>query len=449
MLQVLAVLNLKTMINIDYIKKLIKLSVPIILGSIGIMLISTGDIYVASRYSTQAAASIGVSVGVSNPIFLIGIGLMMGISPILAIERGQGIDKRDRLLSILIFAFVIGIILSIITLVVNEFVPYLKINEKLVKPVMEYNKVVAFSFPFAFMFNAMKEYLQSYEEVMFPNFIAIIAVFVNLGLNFLLVFGGLGFEGMGQIGLAYASFGVRIFMALSLFIYILRKDKLVKYSHEFIMKCLKFSIPIAFMFFMEVTAFCAVSIISGKLDIISSATNNIIMTLASIAFMVPMAISSAVAVKVGNAYGRRDIDEIIHYIKASMAVVISFAIFSASLFYFFPQQMMNLMTRDKAVIALGVNALLIVAIFQIFDSLQVNLNGILRGLKQTKVSSIVVFFGFWIIGIPFGAYLTFYHNYGIQGLWIGLAVSLGIVAILLFSIKMIVIKSLKKEFNNA
>jgi MATE family multidrug resistance protein len=415
----------------ESVKSILKLSFPIIIGQLGQMLIVAGDVYIATMYSTKAVAGIGVAGGILNPIFLFGIGLMMGISPCLAVMRGQGNEGKNSLSTVLIYSLIVGFLLTFVMLLVNEATPLMGIDEALIPSIQQYISIVAWSFPFAIIFQGVKEYLQSYEKVLLPNIMAIMAVILNLGLNYIFVFGIEGIPGMGEVGLAYASLCIRVLLCVSLLLVVIPVHRLSRFSLELSKKVFLFSLPIAFMFFLEVLAFCVVAVLSGRLGVFEAATNNIIMTLASISFMIPLSISSAVAVKVGYAYGLKDKKVMLSFMKASILSVLIYILFSVSTFFFLPEHIMNFMTTDKEVIKLGVSLLFIVALFQFADGLQVILSGVLRGMNDTKTSSYLVFIGYWIIGIPIGIYLTFYLDFGTQGLWSGLAISLSLVAIAL------------------
>ncbi|MCO4753637.1 MAG: MATE family efflux transporter [Bacteriovoracaceae bacterium] len=410
------------------------------------MLIGAGDVYIASLHSTKTVAAIGVANGFINPIFLFGIGLMMGVSPLLAIKLGKGEKVRNSLGSIMAYSFGAGIVLSLITTIFGEtLVELIGIEPELVEPVTFYMSVVAWSFPFALAFQAGKEYLQAFEEVVAPNLMALAAVALNVVVNYVLVFGVGSYEGMDEKGLAVASLIIRIVLCIALLLY-LSREKWGRVSWLFIKDVMKFGYPVAFMFFMEVLAFCAVSVLSGKLGVVQAATNNIIMTLSSITFMIPLSISSAVAVKVGNAYGSKKFIMVDLSSKAALFITLMFTSFSAAAFYFFPAALMSITTTDSEVIRLGVNLLFVVALFQIVDGLQVTLAGILRGVDKTVTTSIMVFVGYWLFGIPMGAYLSFEAGMGVMGLWIGLASSLGVLATGLGILAFYVRKQLKETF---
>ena len=179
------------------IKLLLTLSFPIILGQLGQMLIGAGDVLIASKYSTNSVAAIGLANGVINPIFLFGIGLMMGISPSLARIRGEGKDTRQSLVTIIIYSFACSIVLTLLTLILNQTVPLLGFDAHIVPSIQSYIRIVAWSFPFAIVFQGIKEYLQAYEDVFIANAITIVDVIVNLIANYILVFGIGNFAGYG------------------------------------------------------------------------------------------------------------------------------------------------------------------------------------------------------------------------------------------------------------
>lgn len=423
------------------IKSLFILSFPIIAGQIGQMLIGTGDVYIAGLYSTKTVGAIGVANGLMNPIFLFGIGLMMGISPVLAIDNSKVAKPENSLFSILVYAFGMGVILSLISFLLSFLIPLFPLERALIPSIQQYIQIVVWSFPFAYLYQAIKEYLQAREEVFWPNFLSILAVIVNIGLNALLVFGFASFEGVGEIGLAYASLSIRVFLFLGVLL-LVRKELIYEINLITIKRVFKFSLPVAFMFFLEVLAFCSVSVLSGFFSVVAAAANNIIMTIASIVFMVPLSISSAVAVRVGNAFGMKDKERLLESALSAIMISLIFTVFSALSFYLFPEFIIRVFTRDSEVILLGVKLMGIVALFQLFDGLQVTLTGILRGMEQTKLSSIVVFIGYWVLGIPFGLLMAYQFDLQVYGLWIGLAVSLAMCAIILsFSFQRLYSKS--------
>lgn len=414
-------------------KSLFVLALPIYIGQIGQNLIGFGDMFVAAKHSTNAVAAIGVAVSVSNPLFLLGLGLTFGISSFLSIKRGEGDSSRNHLLNIILYALFIGFLITFATLLLNPLTSLIGIDPKIIDDVIEYNSIVAFSFPFAILFNALKEYEQAYEEVFLANFISVLAIFINIAVNFVFVFGYDNLvPAMGLKGLAYASLSIRVLMSLVFLLIVLRKEKMTQWHFGFIKELFNFSYMIGMMFFLEVLAFCIVGVLSGIIGETAAATNNIVINFATVAILAPMSLGSAASVKIGFEYGSKNIDGVKKYLISSQIIILTYIAFTISCFLLLNRSFMEFISEDPKIIELGIKVFIIIALFQFFDNLQIIFTGILRGLGEVKLPFFIMLFSYWIIGIPFGSYLTFKLNWGLEGLWVGLAISLFIVSVLLF-----------------
>lgn len=412
-------------------KELFNFSLPIVFGQLGLMLIALADVYVASQHSTLSAASLGVALGFINPIFLLGPGLLMGISPVLAIKRGRGEEPAHYFFSNLIYALAVSLFVMLLMFGVYLLIPYVGVEKKLIPFINKYILITVWSFPFACLFQAIKEYLQAFEKVILANIVAMSGVFINLFLNFGLVFGKWGLPQMGYDGLAYASLGVRLLTALFMLFFTLPLIKNFQIHLSYIKQVARFSIPIAAMIFLEVLGFCAVSILVGTIGIIDSAANSIVLNLASLTFMIPLSISSAATVKVGIQYGKKSFVGVLRFCLSALLLSEFFMCLSCCIFMLFPEQLMQQMSTDPKVIFIGVQLLFIVGIFQLVDGMQVTLAGILRGMEKTKESFYAIVLGYWVIGLPLGAFLAFSYELKAQGLWIGIAFALTIVMLTL------------------
>ena len=189
--------------------------------------------------------------------------------------------------------------------------------------------------------------------------------------------------------------------------------------------------PITIGLFFEVMAFCSVTLFVGKFHEIQTAANNIALNIASLAFMIPLSISAAVSVKVGHSYGERNYKNLQTFAEVSIFTSMCYTLLITVIFYFFPSFILSIFTQDTLVLDWGKKLLLLVCCFQLFDGAQVTLSGILRGISVTRAPSIAIFTGYWIIGLPLGYFLAFHQGFEAQGFWIGLAVSLALVAMML------------------
>ena len=429
-------------------KELFGFSLPIVFGQLGLMLIAMGDVYVASKHGTLSAASLGVAIGFMNPIFLFGMGMLMGVAPVLSIKRGKGENPSRFFFSNLVYAVLVSFVMMLLMQITNLIIPHVGIEQELIPYIQKYIHITIWSFPFSCVFQVIKEHLQSFEKVILANTVAIVAVGVNLVFNFGFVFGYWGLPEFGYDGLAYASLGVRIFLAVIMFGLCFHAIQSIKIDWAYIKEVTSFSFPIAAMIFLEVLGFCFVSIVVGTIGIDESAANNIVLNLASLTFMVPLSISSAVTVKVGLQYGKKDLLGVTRFTFSALLLSELFMCLSCSIFMLFPELLMQHMSLDPKVIFIGVQLLFIVGLFQLVDGVQITLAGVLRGLEKTKESFFAILIGYWLIGLPIGMYLTFYQDMKPQGLWIGLAFSLGIVSLVLGVITKKQLNVMKKSFSN-
>jgi len=427
-------------------KELLKFASPIILGQLGLMLIGTGDMIIAGRYSREALAAIGLAIAIANPIQISLLGLQFSISPLLAQKRGNGESIEPYFWTVLVYSLFISIVSATLTYLSINLLPLLNYGERLDPIIRDYLIITSFSSFGLCLYQGMKEFFQSQEKTFAANFVAILCVGVNLLFNYAFVFGKFGMPELKEQGLAWASLGVRMVMGSILFLTAFRWFKSTKKIDWSFMKQLwKLGGPIAISLFFEVMAFCSVTLFVGKFAEVQVAANNLALNIGSLAFMIPLSISAAVSVKVGHAYGERNFNRINIFSQVSLMTSLFFSIVMGLLFLTYPHAIMSLYTDDILVLDWAKKLLFWVACFQLFDGAQITIAGILRGLSITRAPSQAIFFGYWIIGIPLGYYLGFHGGFEAQGFWIGLAVSLAIVAVILGIILKKKLETLKQD----
>ncbi len=410
------------------------------------MLVGTGDMIVAGKYSRECLAAIGLAISIANPIQISLLGLQFSISPLLAQKRGLGEPLERYFWTVIFYCFLIGSLSCLLTYLSFKLVPLFNYGPVLEPIIQEYLIITSFSSFGLCLYQGMKEFFQANEKTFAANSVALLSAGINLGLNYIFVFGMFGMPALKESGLAWASLTIRTFSGIVLF---LAGCKLWRSRRSldrlFLKEMLKVGAPIGLSFFFEIMAFCSVTLFIGKLDEIQTAANNLALNIGSLAFMVPLSISAAVGVKVGHAYGERNFAAVRIYAQMSLLTSFIFTLFMGLLFHFFPQAILSLYTDDILVLDWAKKLLFWVACFQLFDGAQVTIAGILRGLSITRASSVAIFIGYWVVGIPLGYYLGFYYGLKAQGFWIGLAISLATVAGMLGFVLREKIGSLLKE----
>lgn len=416
----------------DALKQILIFAGPIIFGQIGLMLIGTGDMLIAGRYSRECLAAIGLAIAILNPIQISLLGMQFSIGPILAQKRGQGENIHQYFWTIIAYSLLISAFSCVVSLLSYPIVEILDYGPELNRIIKEYILITSFSTFGLGIYQGLKELYQSQERTFAANLLALVGAGLNLGLNYALVFGTWGMPELKEAGLAWASLSMRLFMAGALFViarHYWSERRFIDWG--LIKEFMKVGMPVTASLFFEIMAFCSVTLFVGRFAEEQIAANNLALNVGSLAFMIPLSISSAVAVKVGHAYGEKSFQRIRIFAQMSLLAAFSFSVLMGLFFYVAPNTVLGFYTQDALVIEWGKKLLFWVACFQIFDGAQVTLSGVLRGLSVTRASSIAIFVGYWIIGIPLGYYLGFHTNMQAQGFWLGLALSLAVVAVML------------------
>lgn len=423
-----------------YIRELLKISAPIILGNIGFILIGIGDVVIAGRHSTDTFAAISIATAILNCIFTFGIGLISSISPYLSNLRGGGKTVKKYFYPSIRFSMTLALITSLLIIAAIPVIPKLGFEEKLVYPIQEYMLISAFSTFGAYLHACLKEFLQTYEVVMFPNLVTLFCVALNVVLNIIFVFGWGVIPSMGVVGLAIASLLVRYFMGFALLIYCFVTMRFNNFHEKgYYKNLIKIGFPISLAVFIEFVAFNLIAILMGRVSGVYAAAQNLVCSLTTVSFMIPFAISNAIAIKVGFANGAGDVEELKKYAFIGTSMSVGFMICSALVFITFPKIIVGIFTVDEAIYKIVVPVMFVLGVFQIFDGLQISLSGICKGVKQTDIVLLANFIAYWCVSVPAGCILGLVYNLKLIGFWIGLCMS----AVLLC---LIMIYKLKKYY---
>ncbi len=429
-----------------YARELLNIALPIIMGNLGFILIGAGDVLIAGRHSTDTLAAISIATAITNCIQTFGIGLIVSVSPLLSNYRGENKCAKKYFYPTLRFAMVLAVLVMFAVLAFIPLIDYLKFEPKLVPMIKQYMFVTAFATFGGYLHAAVKEFLQAFEIVMFPNLVTAIAVVLNILLNIILVFGYGPIPSLGVLGLAIASFVVRYFMGFVLLIYCFSLMKFRNYKDfDYYKSLIKIGIPISCAILVEFIAFNSIAILMGRVSGVYAAAQNLVCTLTTVSFMVPLAISNAIAVKVGFANGAGNITDLKKYSFVGIVISVGFMACSAIIFATFPEFLVRLFSQDEVLIKISVPVLYVLAIFQVFDGLQVALSGVFKGIKKTGVVLLSNFIAYWLISIPVGYTLAFHYNLNLRGFWYGLALA----AVILCTIMLIMLlRNLKEKTVN-
>jgi len=426
--------------TLDDYRGLARLAVPIVLIQIGMMSMGVVDTIMVGRVSAAALAAVALANLFSFGLMIFGLGVIMALDPIIS----QALGARDRLgvsrglQRGFVIATLLSLPISVLLLAVEPVLTFAGQPEEVVPLAAGYvYRTLASVWPF-FVFAVLRQTLQAHRCTA-PIVVTIVASnVVNAVLNYMMIFGHFGFPAMGVFGSAWATLISRWCMAGLLLVLAwprvgayLRRPAPNVLEVKPIMRVLRLGAPIGAQMTFEFGAFAFVALLMGRLGVVQVAAHQVAINLASLTFMVPLGVSSAAAVIVGHGVGRQDPDGVRRSTAASLHVGTAFMAITAGLFIGLPGPLARLYTDEADVFALAAVLLPIAGVFQVFDGLQVVALGLLRGLGDTRVPMLINVVAYWLIAIPTSYWLGFGLGRGATGLWWGLVVGLGIVAITL------------------
>jgi MATE family multidrug resistance protein len=419
-----------------------KLAYPVVIGQLGHMMMGIVDSVMVGRIGAAPLAASSIAHGLFMVFMIFGIGVSTAISPLTAMSRGAqkytecGVVYRQGL----IVNMVIGVILTILTIIGADLIYYLQQPHEIVGQGIAYMEILAFSVIPVMIFQTNKQFTEGLSVMRPAMIITLLANTVNAGLNWVFIYGNLGLPPMGLAGAGWATFSTRTLMALVFLVYVLysKHFKLFDVSLQFkrfdlniIKKILRIGIPGGMQYFFEVGAFVGSAIIIGWLGTNQLAAHQIAINLASISFMCALGISAAGSIRVGYAVGNNDMQGAR---KAGLAAFLLSAIVMGLfglIFILFRSILPAYYIEDQGVISIASSLLIIAALFQLSDGTQAVGIGVLRGIADAKIPMAITFIAYWIIGLPGGYLLGFTLDYGVQGIWFSLFVALTVSAILL------------------
>jgi MATE family multidrug resistance protein len=263
------------------------------------------------------------------------------------------------------------------------------------------------------------------------------AVGLNIFLNWLWIWGHWGFPALGLEGAGYATLTARIVAAIVMFQWLTR-SKLVRAwtPPRWFVRCrrgafahlLAIGFPSSLHLLTEVGAFAGASLIIGTLGAIPLAAHQVAITCAATTFMVPLGIAMAITVRVGEIVGANERPRLHRVLIGGWAYAVGFMLLSTLAFLFYGREIAAQFVNDHAVIEIAARLLIVAALFQLFDGIQIVAVNALRGINDARVSAWIAFVAYWLVALPSGAWLGLGKHFGALGVWAGLAFGLGVAA---------------------
>ena len=418
----------------------LRLALPLIFAEVGWMSMGVVDTIMVGRLPNSAVAigATGLGQSLYNSVAIFGGGLLLGMDTFVAQAHGRD-DIRDARHS-LVNGFFLALALTPILMLLVSFWPMLMrrfgVSSELIQPMQPFLQALNWGTLPLLCYFALRRYLQAVHVVNPIMFALVSANVVNLVGDWALIYGHLGFPGMGITGSGWSTCVARIYMALVLLItlaYVESKHSLpdgmvaVGIDLQRVWALLTLGAPAATQILLEIGAFSAATALIAKLGPVPLSGHEIALNCAALTFMVPLGISSAAAVRVGHQLGRGDATRA--HLAGWSAILLGAAFMTCTglAFVTASKQIARLFSPDPAVIRVGATLLLVAAAFQLFDGLQTVATGALRGSGDTRTPMLANLVAYWFIGLPFGYLLCFRFGLGALGIWIGLCIGLMII----------------------
>ena len=423
-------------------KKNLNIAYPVMLGQLGHVLVGLADNIMVGRLGAAPLAAVSLGNSLIFIALSIGIGFSFAITPLIAEADGaRNIEKgRSYFQHGIVMCTIIGLLLFGVVWFSKPVLYYLDQPSEVVDLALPYIDIVAFSLVPVMVFQAFKQFGDGLSQTKYAMYATIGANLVNVLFNYLLIYGVWIFPRLELEGAAIGTLISRFFM-LGFMYFILKKKK--KFSTYFIWakkslqqkifkRLFNLGFPTALQMLFEVAIFTASVFLAGTLGTNAQAANQVALNLSSMTFMIAVGIGVTATIRVGNQKGQHNYEELRRIAFSTFILVFIIEAFFALGFILLKDLLPVFYIDNAEVIALAAQLLIVAALFQLSDGLQVVILGALRGLQDVRYPTLICFFAYWVIGFPVSYLLGKENAMGSMGIWFGLLAGLSASSILLY-----------------
>lgn len=413
------------------------------LGQLGHVLVGFADNIMVGELGPAPLAAVSLANSLAFIAFSIGIGFTLAITPLIAeadgennIENGKSYFQHGVVMSV-----VLGFVLCGLLFVMKPLMSNMDQPEEVVSYALPYFDIIAFSMIPMLIFQAYKQFADGMSQTKYAMRAAIMANLVNVGLNYVLIYGKFGFPRLELIGAGLGTFISRVFM-LGFVMYVVHTNKIfsvfvskIRLSNikkSVVKKVFDLGYPSAMQMFFEIGIFATAILLTGMIGTNEQAANQISLNLATMTFMIAVGLGVTATVRVGNQKGLKQYKELKRIATSVFLLMFIIDVFFAIGFIALKDILPYAYIDDMEVIKIASSLLIVAGLFQISDGVQVVFLGALRGLQDVKRPMWITFFAYWVIGFPVCYFLGLKTDLAAFGVWIGLLVGLTVSAIMLY-----------------
>ena len=421
------------------IKTTFLLAYPVVLSQLGQVGVGIADTMMVGRLGALPLAAASLANSIFFVLLMFGIGISMGLTPLVSKAYGKGrTNQISRLFSnSLLINFLTSLVMLGLVLLFSRNLNLLNQPEEVEALALPFLLIITASLVPLMVFQAFKQFVEGLSQTKQAMFITIAANLVNVFLNWLLIWGYWGFPELGFLGAAWATLISRVLMMVLMGAYVLYSKRYSEFNIQLFrfkpnwtlcQRILKIGVPTGFQFIFEVSAFSAAAIMMGWISVNALAGHQIALNLASISYMMATGLATAGMIRVSHYIGKEDFKGMREAGMVAFGMVATFMFVCALLFFLLRFFLPTLYIDDPQVISLAASLLVLAGLFQLSDGIQVVGLGVLRGLEDVKVPTIVTFLAYWGLGLPLGYFLSFTMGFAEKGIWIGLLIGLTLTA---------------------
>ncbi len=433
------------------IKNLVTLAIPVMIAQISQTAITFVDTIMAGNYSKTALSGVAIAVSIWLPTILFGQGLLTVLTPI--ISNLNGAAKREQVADQTRQGVVIALILSIIMMLVlynsDKIISFRSsadhpIDPEMVDVAVSFLRSIMWGVPAFLLFLVYRNQCEGLSNTKPAMVIIFIALLANIPINYVLIYGKLGLPAFGGVGCGITAAIIFWLMFALIRIYTLttttqrdiRKTPLTKLiDFAIIKKIVVLGTPLALAYFFEMSLFAVVALLIAPLGQITVAAHQIIFTISSLTFAIPLSLGVATSIRVGYLLGKNKPILAKQTAYVSLAISFMIAVVVALILVIFRSPIITIFTHEIDVITICLQLIILLAIYQVSDYLQVVASNVLRGYKDTKSIFFITLISYWVVGLPIGYILgltdLIIQPIGAAGFWIGIILGLAVAAFLL------------------
>jgi MATE family multidrug resistance protein len=424
----------------SHIREGFLLSFPVILSQLGHVMMGVTDSIMVGHVDTTSLAAVSLATVAFNVLMLFGIGVSYAITPLVASYHGEGDNDniRETFRHGLVINVINGLLLVVAVLLFKNILYHIDQPEEVVALAIPFLTILAFSLLPVLIFQTVRQFVEGMGHTKIAMVIMIVSNVINIFLNYIFIYGHLGFPAMGLVGSGWATLISRIIMVLLIIAIVFYSShfasftglyKIGNYSKVLFKKMLHIGIPAGVQFIFEVAAFDFSAVMMGWLGTQTLAAHQIAINLATVSYMATSGFAAAATIRVGYFMGKKDFQNVRMAANSLLGMAIILMGLAAIVFIACRYAMPAWYVADIDVINIAAPLLIIAGFFQLSDGIQVVCIGALRGIRDVKIPSVLIFVAYWIIGLPLGYWLGFKLGWGANGIWIGLLIGLTLTAI--------------------